>query len=113
MPPKKDKSKPIIIPLPDISFNQGIAVSVTDYWLCNTIIGSSTYRITHQGTYTEFHIDPEHGGGPIHEVDESRLIDLANHNPHSIPLHEVLGKKRETVDKIMDLKGIAYHLINL
>ena len=97
---------------PEIMYQDGKAVKVVEHTVLNlTAEGISEYGITPEGKYTEWHFDPEHGGFlKPQEVPKSRLVELAEANPDTIPGHEVLGKTREEVEALLGKLNIeAYH----
>ncbi|MBW2996981.1 hypothetical protein KY349_01430 [Candidatus Woesearchaeota archaeon] len=93
---------------PEVYFKDGKAVKVVTKFVWNgCAVGSSEYALLPDGTYTELHFDPEHGGSSEpRPVDRSRLERLAIVNPDSIPEVEILGADRAAVDIILKEKDI-------
>ena len=93
---------------PEIHYVNGIAEKVVTYCLHNnTFLAKSEVCLKDDGSFTEYHEDPEHGNWPGPElVSRSRLEQLAKHNPHCIPDHLVLGQKLENVDKLLKERKI-------
>jgi len=101
---------------PEIHYNpSGKAVQVVTYCVHNLAFRArSVYGLTSKGEYTEWHEDPEHGNWIQAEVvSKSRLEELDEHNPHTIPMAKVLGSNEKTVRKILaKKKREAKHIIN-
>ena len=90
----------------EVWYLNGIAVKVVNFWSCNGCPASSVYLACADGIH-EWHEDPENGNWEKFErMDDKRLADLRKHNPHCIPIDDLLGKSPDAVRKSYKEKKI-------
>lgn len=97
---------------PVILYHNNKAIAVVSKCLFNGMLAYSYYVQAPDGRYGEWHEDPEHGDWrQVMEIPKSRLEELKEYNPHTIPEVDVLGKSRKDVEKILYHKKLfSYHL---
>ena len=90
---------------PEIRYVDGRAVRVTTYCLVNGYsLSNHDTNLADNGTFTESCFDEHHCICRTDEpVSVGRLRELDAHNPHCIPILDVLGKTRPQVEAV--LKG--------
>ena len=97
---------------PEITFGPNEEVmSITNYTMFNGSKDLGFYIIEKVcGVLTESSYDPEHGGFSPRPVSESRLTELDEANPNSIPYLGILGKKEDIVRGVLNKKGLSARL---